>query len=108
VRIHDNTVATHLFHIAQEAVQNATKHGRAKLVTIELSSDEENIALRVEDDGAGMPDKLPATGMGLRIMSHRAQMIGGSLELKRHPGGGTVVECLVRVPERKETVYGQV
>jgi signal transduction histidine kinase len=108
VRIHDNTVATHLFYIAQEAVQNATKHGETRRVTLELLSDEETVTLRVADYGVGIPEQLPATGMGLRIMSHRAQMIGGSFEVKRNPDGGTVVECLVRVPDRKETVHGQV
>ena len=107
VRIHDNTVATHLFYIAQEAVQNTTKHGEAKQVTIELSSDEETISLRITDNGVGIPDELPAAGMGLRIMSHRAQMIGASFELKRNPEGGTIVECLVRAQARKEPVYGQ-
>ncbi len=107
VCVNDNIVATHLFYIAQEAVQNAIKHGQAKQVAIYLSSDCDIITLRVEDNGLGIQEAIPATGMGLRIMSHRAQMVGASFEVKRDPEGGTIVECVVRGSGRKETVYGK-
>lgn len=107
VRIHDNTVATHLYYIAQEAVQNAIKHGGAKQVVIYLSSDEDIICLRVADDGLGLQEPMPATGMGLRIMSQRAQMIGASFAAKRNVEGGTVVECLVGNALRKENRNGK-
>ena len=93
---YDNTAATHLYRISQEAVSNAVKHGRASKVTIRLASGEEQIRLRIQDNGVGMPDVLPENrGMGVRIMQHRAHMIGGTLEIRRAASGGTVIVCTV-------------
>lgn len=105
--IDDNTVATQLFYIAREAVQNAIKHAAAQRITIDLFSDGARITLRVEDDGVGMPETVESEGMGLRIMSHRASMINASLELKRSSWGGATVECCVRPTRGKETMNGQ-
>jgi signal transduction histidine kinase len=90
----DNTVATSLFRIAQEAVNNAVKHGPAKAISIKLRSPANQLELTVEDDGAGLPD-LPKKreGMGLHIMAYRARSIGGTLCVSRRPEGGTVVSC---------------
>lgn len=107
VLIHDNTVATHLFYIAKEAVQNALKHGRARRITVDLSRDNGIIGLRVLDDGCGIREGVGTKGMGLRIMSHRAKMIGASFEARRNPDGGTIVECFVREPAKKEASDGE-
>jgi PAS domain S-box-containing protein len=101
VLVHDNTVATHLFYIAQEAVHNAIKHGEANQILIELSSDDNGIVLEIRDNGEGMPETFPSTGMGLRIMSYRAKLIGASLEIKRDEGKGTLVKCSLRNYDRK-------
>lgn len=90
------TVATHLYHIAQEAISNAVKHGQARGVLVRLSRVRDQIVLSIRDDGVGMPAELPADrGMGLRIMGYRAKMIGGTLDLRRSARGGTVVRCIV-------------
>ncbi|MDQ5986545.1 MAG: hypothetical protein CSYNP_02275 [Syntrophus sp. SKADARSKE-3] len=73
VFIHDNALATHLFYIAQEATQNAIKHGKAKHIKIDLSADGGKILLQIKDNGSGIPDKISTKGMGLRIMSYRAK-----------------------------------
>jgi PAS domain S-box-containing protein len=94
VLIHDVRPATHLYHIAQEAVNNAIKHGDAKQIAITLSNRDGEGALTVQDDGTGMPETaVSPTGMGLRIMSYRANMIGGSFETIRNESGGTTVIC---------------
>lgn len=100
VLIRDNAVATHLFRIAQEAVSNALKHGKARKVEIVLAALPQHILLVVHDDGRGFPNRLnpakgTAKGMGLRIMSYRAGMIGGSLAIQREKNGGTTVACTV-------------
>lgn len=98
--LYDNTAATHLYRISQEAVSNAVKHGRATRTSIRLASGDDQIRLRIQDNGIGFPDVLPENrGMGVRIMQHRARMIGGTLEIRRAPGGGTVVVCTV--PRRR-------
>jgi len=88
------TTATHLFRIAQEAVNNAVKHGQARQIIISLASNHDRAVLAIEDDGVGFaphPDR--GKGMGLHIMSYRARMIGASLSVESRPNSGTVVHC---------------
>jgi len=94
VLIHDTATAGHLYRIAQEAVGNAIKHGRAKNILIRLEADEASTVLSIKDDGAGLPELLPKNrGMGLRIMAHRSAMIGGRFNARRDEPGGTLVTC---------------
>jgi two-component system sensor histidine kinase NreB len=96
VLINDHAVATHLYRIAQESVNNAIKHGRSKTVQITLSTDPHNITLRIDDDGAGMSAPSGGgKGMGLRIMQHRAATIGATLATQALPGGGVGVSCVL-------------
>jgi signal transduction histidine kinase len=94
VLIHDATTAGHLYRIAQEAVGNALKHGRAANILIRLEAGEASTVLSIKDDGAGLPSELPKSrGMGLRIMAHRSAMVGGRFTACRDKTGGTLVTC---------------
>lgn len=94
VLIHDDTVATHLYYIAREAVNNAIKHGHASQIIIRLAADEHQGALTIQDDGFGIGSTTPGSkGMGLHLMNYRARVIGGSLEVQRVPTGGTAISC---------------
>jgi PAS domain S-box-containing protein len=85
----DAGVANQLFKITQEALTNAIKHGKAKRIGIGLSFDNSQLVLTVQSNGLSFPDlKGHRTGMGLRIMSYRANLIGGSLEIKAGNGSG--------------------
>jgi PAS domain S-box-containing protein len=77
ILIGDDKVATHLFRIAQEAVHNAIKHGSPTRVEIRVARKDDGFDLRIEDDGTGISDDARNNGgLGLRIMSYRAKMIG--------------------------------
>ena len=92
----DESAANHLFRIVQEALSNAARHGRASRIVIQLTVDENTIRLSVHDNGRGLPaGGPPATGLGLRTMRYRAQVLGGSLSVERHRLGGTIVRCVV-------------
>lgn len=96
VHILDNTLAVHLFRIAQESLNNATKHGHAKAVVIALESIGSTISLRVSDDGIGFdPTGSARRGIGLNIMRYRARMIGGTLEIQPSSPSGTIVACTI-------------
>jgi signal transduction histidine kinase len=98
VLIHDDTVATHLYYIAREAVNNAIKHGHAHQIVIRLAAVQRQGALTIQDDGYGIDNIIPGNkGMGLHLMNYRARMIGGALEVQRVPTGGTMVTCLFPV-----------
>lgn len=86
----DARMAAQLYHIAQEAVTNAIRHGGAREVVIRL----EPHRLEVRDNGRGFDPAQPAgSGAGLRIMRHRAASFGGALEVQGRPGGGAAVIC---------------
>ena len=94
--IHDDAMATHLYHIAQEAVNNAIKHGQARNILIRLSAEDGWGTLLISDDGTASRKTTPAiSGMGLHIMSYRAGMIGGRLEVRREStrGGRVSLAC---------------
>ena len=99
VLVGDNTMATHLYRIAQEAVNNAVKHSRAGSILIELKTNQNRIELKVSDNGIGIPvSRHPTGGMGLHIMNYRAQAIGGTLNIERAPRHGTIVFCSAPQP----------
>ena len=94
VAVYNVNVATHLYHIAREAVNNAIKHGKPGFVVIGLSAENEVATLCVQDDGRGFePFSENQAGMGLNIMNYRANMIGGSLSVRKNLTGGTIVSC---------------
>ena len=87
---------THLYRIAQEAVSNAIRHGRARNVVIALDAAGEKTMLTVTDDGAGLPaDARAKKGMGLRIMDYRAGMVGATFDIQNLPAGGTRAVCVL-------------
>lgn len=103
VRIHDSAVATHLYRIAQEAVANSVKHAAATRVGIRLTSESDELRLTIVDDGIGFPDKLPQPrGLGLRLMSHGAALIGANLEVRRNRQRGTIVTCKLNIPSENQ------
>ena len=103
VLIHDDTVATHLHYIAQEAVNNAIKHGHARQIVIRLAAVEHQGALTIQDNGCGIGHlAFGNKGVGLHLMSYRARMVGGSLEVQRVEAVGTLVTCLFSVVTSRE------
>ncbi|HEX8914184.1 MAG TPA: PAS domain-containing sensor histidine kinase, partial [Humisphaera sp.] len=90
-----STAAPHLYRIAQEAITNAIRHGRAQRLEVTLRESAGTLTLAVADDGVGLPSDRVADGMGLRLMRYRAATIRGVLEVRRRPAGGTIVECAV-------------
>jgi signal transduction histidine kinase len=105
VQIRENAFAVHLFRIAQEALSNAIKHGRAKTVIIALEAGDGLCSLRVSDDGLGFdPSSLERKGMGLSIMRYRARMLGGKLEIQPNFPSGMVVLCTIEDGAQTEMI----
>jgi PAS domain S-box-containing protein len=94
VLIYDDAVATHLYHVAQESVNNAIKHGHAHNILIRLTEENGRGTLLINDDGSGIAENRGnSQGMGLHIMNYRAGMIGGTLEVAPGRVQGTTVIC---------------
>ncbi|MEY2485562.1 MAG: two-component system, LuxR family, sensor kinase FixL [Verrucomicrobiota bacterium] len=93
-----NGKATHLYRIAQEAIDNAVIHGKARAVDVRLSANASAVSLSVSDDGIGFSKTTRnVNGIGMSVMRYRANMVDGEFEVEDRPTGGTVVSCTVPV-----------
>ncbi|HSQ05293.1 MAG TPA: ATP-binding protein, partial [Burkholderiales bacterium] len=91
-----------LFRIVQEALTNAAKHARAKNITIDLHTDDQQTALSICDDGVGFdPAALgqdgKSPGHGLLSMRERAEFAGGKFLIDSQPGKGTRIQVELAV-----------
>jgi signal transduction histidine kinase len=94
VLLPEANTATHLYRIAQEAVNNAVKHSKARKINIMLTGLKGSWTMSVQDNGRGfapIPDQ--DSGMGLRIMKYRSQLIGASLNVDSAPDKGVSITC---------------
>jgi len=97
--VHDTLVAGHLYRIAQEAVNNAVKHARPRVIVLSLRTTAKRLTLGIVDDGRGIGPLSPRRrGLGLHIMQHRAGLIRGHLEVRPRRPHGTEVVCTVPLP----------
>lgn len=98
----DKNTALNLYRIAQEAVANALRHGKAQRIDIGLSGVGGKYVLSVRDNGVGFPSQNPKTNgtLGLRSMQCRADLIGAAFEVRENPDGGSWV--VVTGPMRHE------
>ncbi len=88
------SASIHLYRIAQEAVNNAIKHGKARQVDIILAASNQSLVLAIQNDGLSFPaNPASGRGIGLRLMQYRASVIGGSLTLETRPNGKMSVTC---------------
>jgi two-component system, LuxR family, sensor kinase FixL len=98
VLLSDKMVATHLYRIAQKALNNALKHSGASRVEIKLGTTAHRLELTVRDYGTGLPKEGKKTGLGLQTMADRARLIGGQFSAQDAEDGGVRVTCSVRKP----------
>lgn len=96
---HSNTLATHLYYIVQEAVNNAVKHATASSIEISLTQENECIHFRINDDGRGIENKQQGTGIGMQIMKYRVLVIDAFLEITSNSESGTIIHVFMKKPE---------
>ena len=97
VLVEDNTAAIHLYRIAQEAVNNAVKHGKAQNISVGLAANNGRITMTIKNNGKDFPEVLESDkGMGLQIMDYRASVIGANLNINSGENGGTCVMCSLK------------
>jgi PAS domain S-box-containing protein len=96
IGIRKHAVATQLYRIVQEAVNNALVHGKAKAIAVGMSADRRGLTLTIADDGIGIAeDAEQGDGLGLRTMRHRANRIGAEMTVTRRQPKGTIVRCTI-------------
>ena len=100
-KFHHPGKSAHLYRIAQEAINNATKHGNPQNVEVRLSANSSAMSLSVADNGTGFSkNEKDLSGVGISIMRYRANEVGGELEIEDRPNGGTIVSCTVPMQSR--------
>jgi PAS domain S-box-containing protein len=98
----DSEVELHLYYIVQEALSNAVNHGKASTVIVTLTAHEDQLKLTVQDDGTGFQlSGKNWSGMGIRIMRHRAKVIGATLDVQSQVGHGTQITCVFHPSSRE-------
>lgn len=93
-----------LFRVAQEALNNVTKHAQAQTVSLELQLEGDAVRMAIRDDGVGFQASATRrpTAVGLVGMQERVSALGGQLQLRSRPGGGTEVSVRLPVQVKKE------
>ncbi|EKD41910.1 MAG: Multi-sensor signal transduction histidine kinase [uncultured bacterium] len=100
--INDNNIATHLYRIAQEGINNAVTHGKAKKIEMSLIKSKESITFTLKDDGIGfVSNGNQPKGIGLHIMKYRAHMMDASFMVKHNLPHGVTLQCILKNPQRK-------
>ncbi len=100
--------ATHLYRICQEALNNVLRHSQARRATLSLERDVGMLHLDVRDDGVGFDPAggNDGNGLGLTSMRERAQMLGGTLDVRSAPGRGTHLQVNLSFTEPSDRVAG--
>jgi signal transduction histidine kinase len=93
VAVSDPFAAGHLYRIAQEAVNNAVKHAKAKEIIVRLSARNGRIRLEISDNGTGLAKGGSKRGIGLGVMRHRANAVGAELTIESKRDEGVTIRC---------------
>ncbi|HYL61254.1 MAG TPA: ATP-binding protein [Candidatus Methylomirabilis sp.] len=99
----EGAASVHVYRVLQEALNNVSRHSGAREAWVRLKFLGEDLELEVEDHGKGLAAEKNGRGIGLVAMRERAELIGGTLELLRPAGGGTVVR--LRVPRARAEAH---
>ena len=96
-------VALCLFRVAQEALGNAVRHARARMIRVQLKATNEGVELEIIDDGTGfVPSERKGSGLGLRSMDERVRLAHGTVRVESSPMQGTKVQVWLPLYEGTE------
>lgn len=86
----------HLYMIAQEALNNIIKHANASKIAVHYKKTDGYISLIIHDNGDGFSmENAYVSGLGMRNIKERVEIIGGTMRLKSNPGKGTTLTVLI-------------
>jgi signal transduction histidine kinase len=102
----DPRVATHVYRVLQEALNNVARHSKSTHAVVRLSLSPDNLLLEVEDSGIGLSHPGAGRGIGMTGMRERAELVNGSIEITNRNGGGCRVRLRVPIPQAAEAHAG--
>lgn len=94
----DSAIEAALYRMAQELATNVVRHAQAMTMSVVLTVDSHYWTLIVQDDGAGFDPKAESiSGMGMRGVRERAEILGGRVDFNSTPGAGSTVTVWIPV-----------
>jgi signal transduction histidine kinase len=96
-----------LYRLTQEALTNASKHGKASRAVVEIREHSGEVRLLVRDNGSGFDPKAKSEGFGLLGMHERVALLGGELEVESSLGGGTTIRAQLPVQRSQSGTGGR-
>lgn len=107
VYVNDYAVATHLYRIAQEAVQNSIKHSNPTQILLRLAQERDTVFLSVTDNGQSLDEESERNfAIGLNIIKFRTNMAGGRMEVQKNAREGTTISCTFQQKPMTERAPG--
>jgi len=100
----DGNAGVQVYRVLQEALNNVKRHAGAQEAWVRLQFQDDSISLEVEDHGRGFAPDAGHQGIGLVGMRERAELVGGTLQVARREGGGTIVRLVV--PAERVEAHG--
>lgn len=103
----DDARATTLFRILQESLTNVIRHANAKRVVIELYEDDDNLVMRIADDGIGIypESRKTSNSFGLVGVEERIHALNGKFLINSTPGKGTVLTIFIPMEAADNTPH---
>jgi PAS domain S-box-containing protein len=95
----DQEASLAIFRVLQEALQNVSKHSKARTVRLELTADDKILSLHLGDDGVGFDMTRSNGGLGLTSMCERIRLVGGECRISSQPSRGTQVDVTIHLPD---------
>lgn len=100
--VKNRKLATHLYHVIQEAIKNAVMHGEADTIKVAVTKSNKNLIIFVTDDGIGLSNSMEGNGKGLRIMEYRVELLGGTFDIEEiSDSGESGTSLTIKVPIEK-------
>ncbi|NGP75656.1 GAF domain-containing protein [Balneolaceae bacterium YR4-1] len=94
-KINNRELSSSLYNITREAIKNAATHGKAKRILVVTKQQKDQFKLEIKDDGKGFsPEETNSKGMGLRIIGHRVELLGGTFAIDRLPDSEDFTICV--------------
>jgi signal transduction histidine kinase len=91
-----------VFRVLQEALNNVARHASAERIWVEVYREDDEVVLKVEDDGCGFDMKRMRQGLGLQGMRERSDLLSGQLDINSTPGEGTLIRLVVALARKAE------
>jgi len=97
-----------VYRIIQEQLSNIVKHAQASTIIIQLYAADNQVNLKVTDNGKGFDINQPRTGIGITNMKSRAELFNGSLKIDTMPGAGCTLEIVLNSKEPLQPQASQI